>query len=413
MSESDSLNDAAYWSPYKFEDVLVVKKGYVKSDDEMKKSSDLSFPSEFPYEFDSLDSALCSPVESENGWTETETTSDEEDFLTGLTRRLTQSSTQKFAANGFTKDKPESWVMAGSPESSLSGIGSWSVSSGGSPNGSSSLVSSPPTTPFGDENNTWDLISAAAGQVARLKMSNEDFKCNYNNRGRGLIAPPKATTSPLQVIENPNFGLYSSQYVNFTPLQTNQYQMLSPQNGGLNGVNVIRGRQQQVRLTQPQPQLIQSKARSVVYENGRCGRPIGLCQAAWPPLQVQQRQQHSASGMKAVFLGGSGGVKRECAGTGVFLPRRFGSNPLDSPKKPSSTVLVPAKVVQALNQSFENMNGNNTHAQHRFNTAFGPQYDALMARRTLLLSLKKQRSLRPEAAPPLNHEIHLPQEWTY
>ncbi|KAJ0101833.1 hypothetical protein Patl1_06488 [Pistacia atlantica] len=116
---------------------------------------------------------------------------------------------------------------------------------------------------------------------------------------------------------------------------------------------------------------------------------------------------------KVCFPGGSGGVKRECAGTGVFLPRRYGNNPPDSRKKSGcSTVLVPAKVVQALNLSFDEINGNNAHAQHRFNTAFGPHYDALMARRTALLTLQKQRGLRPEAAP-LNHEIHLPQEWTY
>ncbi|KAJ0101831.1 hypothetical protein Patl1_06486 [Pistacia atlantica] len=141
MAESESLNDAVFWLPSKFEDVLivdkenspVVKNGYVKSGDELKKPSSLSFPTEFPYEFDSLDSALSSPVVSVQGSTETENTSDEEDFLAGLTRRLTHSSTQKLAVPGLTKDKLESWVMAGSPESTLSGIGSWSVSSNGSP----------------------------------------------------------------------------------------------------------------------------------------------------------------------------------------------------------------------------------------------------------------------------------------
>lgn len=88
---------------------------------------------------------------------------------------------------------------------------------------------------------------------------------------------------------------------------------------------------------QPQQQQIQSRARNVVgCESGRCVRPLGLPQSAWPPLQVQsnqnhQSQQHSTTGMRAVFLGGSG-AKRECAGTGVFLPRRYG-NPPDSKKK--------------------------------------------------------------------------------
>jgi len=95
---------------------------------------------------------------------------------------------------------------------------------------------------------------------------------------------------------------------------------------------------QQVKTSwQAQPQFhqhqqVQSRGRDVRYEDGRCGRPLGLPQSAWPPLQVHPQNQHSNSaGMRAVFLGGSG-VKRECAGTGVFLPRRYG-NPPDPKKK--------------------------------------------------------------------------------
>lgn len=70
------------------------------------------FPTEFPYEFDSSgsNSALSSPVESDIGSTETES-SDEEDFLAGLTRRLAQSSlnqTLKLSVPSFTKEmQPE------------------------------------------------------------------------------------------------------------------------------------------------------------------------------------------------------------------------------------------------------------------------------------------------------------------
>lgn len=123
---------------------------------------------------------------------------------------------------GFTFVQ-RSWAVAGSPESTLSGIGSWSVSSNGSPNGSS-LVSSPPTTPFGGQNDTWDLISAAAGQVARLKMSNSTEAVKYNNNNshaKTLVAPPKSS-SPVHAIRNPNFGLYAGQSLNFDLANTNQ-----------------------------------------------------------------------------------------------------------------------------------------------------------------------------------------------
>ena len=58
------------------------------------------------------------------------------------------------------------------------------------------------------------------------------------------------------------------------------------------------------------------------------GRTLGLSPSVWPSLQqVQQQQQQQNqgnSGMRAVFLGNTGG-KKECAGTGVFLPRRTGA----------------------------------------------------------------------------------------
>ncbi|KAI9156506.1 hypothetical protein LWI28_007749 [Acer negundo] len=474
MAES-ALNDAVFRLPDQFltdDDLLFDKENAhvncksssgggletttAAAAESLKPSSvTVSFPMEFPYEFDS---ALSSPVDSVVCSTETETenslSSDEEDFLAWLTRRLTHS-TQKLAVPVVTHDKLEkSWVMSGSPESTLSGIGSWSMSSSDSPNGSS-LVSSPPATPFSCQNDTWDLISAAAGQVARLKMSNEALNKhnNFNNsHGRGLIAPPK-TTNSVHVMKNPDFvGFYST--TNTTQSVNQQYQQYVKQE------QILRGRQQLARPTwvAHEPPHQQQKQHSVqqiqnnklvrnavgYHENTRCGgavvggggdgRPLGLSQSAWPPLQThpvqQQHTSNTSSNMRAVFLGGSGGggggVKRECAGTGVFLPRRYGNNnnntnnfnnnPHDSRKKLGcSTVLLPAKVVQALNLNFEDIHSH-VQAQQRFNggTDIGPNYDALMARRNALLMLQK-RSLR--ADPAINHhhheQLHLPQDWTY
>lgn len=106
--------------------------------------------------------------------------------------------------------------MAGSPESTLSGIGSWSVSSNGSPNGGLS----PPTTPFTAKNDTWDLIYAAAGQVARLKMNNEGNK--YNNHQRmGLLGPVRSQHADAN-LRHQNPGLYSTQSFNHPVSQMNQ-----------------------------------------------------------------------------------------------------------------------------------------------------------------------------------------------
>lgn len=59
--------------------------------------------------------------------------------------------------------------------------------------------------------------------------------------------------------------------------------------------------------------------------NNNNARPVNLSSPAWPPLQQQKPQQQFGSGMRAVFLENPAG-KRECAGTGVFLPRRVNNN---------------------------------------------------------------------------------------
>lgn len=85
--------------------------------------------------------------------------------------------------------------------------------------------------------------------------------------------------------------------------------------------------------------LYQVGLNRVRSNNANNGRPLGLSPSAWPPLQqaAQQQQQQNGSGMRAVFLGAPGG-KRECAGTGVFLPRRI-NTPTEPRKKPGLYVL--------------------------------------------------------------------------
>ncbi|KAJ6350311.1 hypothetical protein OIU78_006473 [Salix suchowensis] len=73
--------------------------------------------------------------------------------------------------------------------------------------------------------------------------------------------------------------------------------------------------------------------------------------------------------------------------------------------------LLPARVVQALNLNFDDMDIKGlTQPRLNSNAAFPSDYDALMIRRNALVAQQK-RSLRQESV--LNHEIRLPQEWTY
>ncbi|XP_037494619.1 uncharacterized protein LOC105646895 isoform X2 [Jatropha curcas] len=320
--------------------------------------SSLSFPAEFPYEFASFGSS------SDVGSSETES-SDEDDFLAGLARRLTQQ---------IGGEPIKKWVMAGSPESTLSGIGCWSASSNGSPNGELS----PPTTPFAAKNDSWELIYEAAGRIDRLKMSNEgDKNCNY--QGRGLLG---YAAGKIQIT-----GFSSSKSSGHTVPHLNQYQNQVRQN------QVVMNPQLQAQPWQGH------QIRSRVH-------PLGLPQSAWPSLQVQsnqhqnqhhQQSHHSSSCKKTPFLGGFS-AKRECTGTGVFLPRRY-ANSSDCNKKSG-------KVVQAQKSNLEHMNIQN----HALNSGFASHHDAMMARRNALMS-KQKRNLSHESV--LNHEIVLPQEWIY
>lgn len=86
---------------------------------------------------------------------------------------------------------------------------------------------------------------------------------------------------------------------------------------------------------------------AIVFNRNGGGRTtLGLSPSAWPSLQQSQRppqqqsgrlqhhQLQNGTGMRTVLLGTPpAAAKRECAGTGVFLPRRAGSQP-EPRKKP-------------------------------------------------------------------------------
>lgn len=104
----------------------------------------------------------------------------------------------------------KSWVMSGSPQSTLSAVGSWPVNSAFS-------SPSPPATPFGGNNDGWDLIYAAvaAGQAAKFKMN-----CEGTLKGRGLLSPIQHPCQPAKY-PSPNTGFYSNQPLSHNLSQAN------------------------------------------------------------------------------------------------------------------------------------------------------------------------------------------------
>ncbi|KAK4277887.1 hypothetical protein QN277_015812 [Acacia crassicarpa] len=410
-----AVNDADLWLPSQFltdADILGDKendKNGVNADFD----ASFGFPSEFPYEFYSFgvsSSSLSSPVGSVAGSTETDSSGSDvdEDFFAALTRRLSQSSlyeTPKLTVpTCCDRDKTEvqkTHGLARSPQSTLSGIrsgyGSSAVSGDRSPS-IGSQVPSPPTTPFPSKNDlAWDVIYAAAGQVARLRMNSEMSKYDFHN-GAFLGAPRSAipkTQAPPSIYSNQSFLQFQAQ-------QARQQECAS-----------VWGRQVKADWLVQQQHKMQNRAvRNVGYESAKCGRPLSVSQSAWPPLQVQAHNHHQAqlngSGPRATAVNGGSVGRRGCGGTGVFLPRQYG-NPPDSRKKTSyAPVMLPAKAVHGRSLKCDDLNA---VSRTGFSDSFATEYEVLMARRNAVLMQPQRLSTRAEEA--VNHDLRLPQDWIY
>ncbi|KAK1270205.1 hypothetical protein QJS04_geneDACA007660 [Acorus gramineus] len=378
---AEDLHDGEFWLPSEFlaDDVFMVKE-------EVNRAG---FPCEFPYDYGGL--GIGSPVESV-----TETESDEEDVGSGEGRQMTRSAINDGVERGssaFACENHKTQTMAGSPQSTLCAFGGWSRESSNGP----SQVSSPPSPIKSKQEDAWDLLYAAAGQMVRLSMNDETALLTKH----AVHGGPLRNTSPPPPAKSPNLGLHVD-LVDLAlarrQLQIHQFQQLKKQQfvkqqQQLQLINAS-GRQQG-KVTSPPPPQMQSRARGGGGYGGGRGGAWHLQNYHPPPVQP-------GSGMRAVFLAGSG-AKRESSGTGVFLPRRAGS-PAESRKKSAcSTVLLPARVVQALNLNLDDM-----VTQPRFHGGFGFVLDHESRNQ----SLNKRGPSCPQP-PPTNHEIRLPQEWTY
>ncbi|KAE8654284.1 copper transporter 1-like [Hibiscus syriacus] len=366
---AEVLDDGEFWLPPQFltDDDFFVDGVKATNNTKNLKDGESLFPYEFPGGFRSFgfSSDLSSPVESVLGSTETE--SDEEDYLAGLTRQMAHSTLEDDSRRTDASGNPKGFVLSSSPQSTLcalpSGCGCKEGSSRGSPN-CQSRVSSPPAT--------WDLLYAAAGEIERLRMNEETYGGFSNG---GLFGPP-ARKHCLNLDAS---GFYPQQSLSHYKLRTTHFQQLVKQQNSL----AWGGFEQQQHN-----HVVQNRG---CYGNGA----LGLSPSAWPPLQ---QQPPNGSGMRAVFLGNPN-AKSQCSGTGVFFPRRFGNSSVPRKKPACPAVLVPARVAQALNLNLDEV-GAQPQLHHPRLRSGGN-----------LVGKQRQRNLRPQQE--ISHEILLPQEWTY
>ncbi|KAF5744558.1 hypothetical protein HS088_TW07G00131 [Tripterygium wilfordii] len=132
-------------------------------------------------------------------------------------------------------------------------------------------------------------------------------------------------------------------------------------------------------------------------EGRACGGFVnGQKTLSWPNLVQQTSYSKINSDVRAVFLDNQTGSRTGCSGTGVFLPRRIGNTSSDSRRKTGCpTVLIPAKVVQALKLHFDKM--------------------SVPARPNgIIFQSPASRQRQSQAMTTTSdQEMGLPQEWTY
>ncbi|RCV17461.1 hypothetical protein SEVIR_3G226600v4 [Setaria viridis] len=320
--------------------------------------------------------------------------SDEEDSLAGLSRRLAGL----LGDVGERKPPAKAEVTVGSPQSTLCGL---PKSGQESPNGGASKGTSPPSSPLEQRPaDPWELLYEAAGQVARMRAVANSIPVptnGYGFNGHGGFAPPARKPSPPPPVAPPATKAPAGGYYHPLAHLVSQRQMQAAQ------FHLLK--QQQLLRLQRERQLTAawSARHGAGPKSVGCGGDAPLClnPAAWPPLQKPQQHHQApappAGGMRAVFLTPPG-AKRERNGTGVFLPRPAGAPAEPKRKTGCSTVLVPARVVQALNLNLDDLG-----AQPRYPGGFVLDHDALISRSNAMLASQKRRAAAEVASPALCH----------
>lgn len=287
----------------------------------------------------------------------------DEDFITELTHQMSQFMLQEDIDDSFdfssiasqSHNSELSWDLISSPDSTL-----WSpVSCNQGSSEGSSQNSSPPATPCWKTKTYANVVKGVEKNTKKLK----ETATSKQNHG-----------SDIQSFKSSNIDRFSSHKA-----------LIEEQIKAIELRNKHYIKQQQHALSQKQG------------NGGNCTRPR-------PHLTRPAPLQTSGGGMmQAVFLGGSGSR----SGTGVFLPRAGTVvAPSESTKKKGkgcSTVLIPARVVQALQLHFDKTAPKVVGVP--------PLRDLVLNHREGMFSLENHQSTK--AATDVQNDMILPQEWTY
>ncbi|XP_024365696.1 uncharacterized protein [Physcomitrium patens] len=336
--------------------------------------------------------ANCFPQESSSPCS-TEFESDEEDeFFHGLAQQIAHSTfDEEINTSRPVGFQPRSGYPEGRMSPSNLHNGSWSTGSllSGSRSSSndssrvSSQVSSPSSAPSSGYQDAWETLYAAAGEIVRLKMSEEDVEKSYQSRvgNPTMRAHLPQQTRPAGQTAGRNLPLYARR--KDWSSMSNNYAM---QNWGIKpeASHAIASRSQPHRAGYHHHQ--QSCFPDGQRDNSTYNHP-GKHVDNKLMQNSRQTAVNGGSGVRVVFLGSSTG--RE-SGTGVFLPRVF-----DQRKAASAR---------------QNENNSNTSPGH--GRAVNSHRHAKSPREGVWPTLQ-QSSNRAGVRQPVVHEPRLPSEWTY
>ncbi|KAK2371077.1 hypothetical protein QL285_084065 [Trifolium repens] len=276
----------------------------------------------------------------------------DDDFITELTHQMSRFMLQEdddHHSFDFSSNPELPWDVTSSPDSTL-----WSpVSCNQGSSEGSSQEPSPPATPC------WKTTTYAEKAISK------------HNIDHGVLSSHKALIQEqIKAIE------VKQHYINDIKKQHEQHALSPKQN--------------------------ETKEEIEKKGNGRNNRVLPRLPRP-TPLQI-------GGGMRAVFIGDSGSRN----GTGVFLPRGgivVAPSELTKKKqgKGCSTVLIPARVVQALQLHFDK-----TSAMSRGPKVvdFPPLRDLVLSNREGMYSLDENQQ-STKSPNDVQNDMILPNEWTY
>ncbi|KAK7341647.1 hypothetical protein VNO80_24584 [Phaseolus coccineus] len=261
------------------------------------------------------------------------------------------------------------WDSNTSPQSTLSStLSSIQESPEGSSSSSSSSQQPSPTS----HDFCWESTYDTMEMLEKMKLDERDsseYHYGYVN----------------QRLETSNVGLYS---------------LLQEQ---IRAIQLSRTREEKILSEKQDPTAYGGKNQGQIsqqFQKKAKGVNVGCDYGRRIPPPLQHARSHQQTGSRGSY-----------SGNGVFLPRGETNAPLESRKRPGkgcSTVLIPSRVVKALQFHFHQMAATSGPTK---SATFPPLHDVLVSNRDGMYSLQNRQSRNQ--LPYIQNEMLLPQEWTY